>query len=55
MPYDFLRLPFTALVGYLAFAQLPDPYTWVGAAVIFGASLYVARREARASRAAARA
>jgi drug/metabolite transporter (DMT)-like permease len=55
MPYDFLRLPFTALVGYLAFAQLPDPYTWMGAAVIFGASLYVARREARANRAAARA
>ncbi|MGE0744718.1 MAG: DMT family transporter [Rhodospirillales bacterium] len=54
MPYDFLRLPFTALVGYLAFAQVPDPYTWVGAAVIFGASVTVARREARASRVPAR-
>lgn len=50
VPFDFLRLPFTALVGYLAFAQVPDPWTGIGAVVIFGASLFVAGREAKAAR-----
>ena len=55
MPYDFIRLPFMALVGYLAFAEVPDVWTWVGGAVIFGSSIYIARREARLAREEARA
>ncbi len=47
LPYDFTRLPFAALVGYLAFDQMPDLWTWVGAAVIFTSSIYIARRESR--------
>jgi drug/metabolite transporter (DMT)-like permease len=47
LPYDFTRLPFAALIGYFAFAQVPDFWTWVGAAVIFGSSLYITYREAR--------
>ncbi len=50
MPFDFTRLPFMALIGYLAFAEIPDAWTWVGAAVIFACSIYIARREARLSR-----
>ena len=46
-PLDFLRLPFTAFAAWLIFAELPDRWTWVGAAVIFGSTTYVARREAR--------
>ena len=46
-PLDFLRLPFTALAAWLIFAEVPDRWTWVGAAVIFGSTTYVARREAR--------
>ena len=53
MPLDYLRLPFTALVGFIAFAQLPDIWTWLGAAVIVAASAYIARREAQIRRAAA--
>ena len=47
MPYDFTRLPFMALIGYLAFAEVPDVWTWIGGAVIFASSIYIARREAR--------
>ena len=50
MPFDFARLPIAAMVGWIAFAEFPDLFVWVGGAVIFGASLYVAHREARAPR-----
>ena len=53
MPYDFIRLPFTALVGFVAFAEVPDMWTWVGAAIIFASSFYIARREAQLRRAGA--
>ncbi|MCY4546867.1 MAG: DMT family transporter [Defluviicoccus sp.] len=46
-PLDFLRLPFTAFAAWLIFTEVPDRWTWVGAAVIFGSTTYVARREAR--------
>lgn len=45
-PFDFLRLPFTAVIGYVMFSQLPGPWTWVGAVLIFGAAYYVIRQEA---------
>ncbi len=47
VPFDFSRLPFAVLIGYLAFGELADSWTWVGAAVIFVSSVYIARREAR--------
>jgi drug/metabolite transporter (DMT)-like permease len=50
LPFEFTRLPFAAVIGYLAFRELPDVWAWVGGAVIFGASLYMVQREARASR-----
>ena len=49
-PMDFLRLPFTAVAAWLVFAEIPDNWTWVGAGVIFGATSYIARREARLAR-----
>ena len=49
-PYEFLRLPFAALVGFLLFGELTDAWTWVGAAIIVGASMYVAYREAHVAR-----
>jgi drug/metabolite transporter (DMT)-like permease len=48
-PFDFLRLPFTVVIGYVMFSQLPGPWTWVGAVLIFGSAYYVIRREATAS------
>jgi drug/metabolite transporter (DMT)-like permease len=49
-PYEFLRLPYAALVGYLLFGELTDAWTWIGAAIIVGASMYVAYREAHVAR-----
>jgi drug/metabolite transporter (DMT)-like permease len=34
MPIDFARLPFVAALAYAAFGEVPDLWTWVGAAVI---------------------
>jgi drug/metabolite transporter (DMT)-like permease len=51
-PLDFTRLIFAALIGYLAFSELPDFWTWVGAAVIMSSSIYIAHREAALRRAA---
>jgi len=49
-PLDFLRLPFTAIAGYFLFAEIPDQWTVLGAVVIIGATSYLARREASATR-----
>jgi drug/metabolite transporter (DMT)-like permease len=49
VPFDFLRLPCTALIGFLAFNEEVDMYTWIGAMVIFGAGVYIAHREAKLS------
>lgn len=46
-PYDFARLPFTAIIAYLLFAQEPMIWTWVGGALIFCSSAYITHREAR--------
>jgi drug/metabolite transporter (DMT)-like permease len=53
MSFDFGRLPFVAVIAWLAFGEAPDLSTWVGAAVIVAASVYIARREAILGRAAA--
>jgi drug/metabolite transporter (DMT)-like permease len=50
VPFEFLRLPFAALVAYLWFAEVPSIWTWLGGAVIFGATAYIAEREARVAR-----
>ena len=56
MPFDYVRLIFVALIGWFVFRQQTDLWTWVGAAVISAAGIYIAHREARvawANRAAA--
>jgi drug/metabolite transporter (DMT)-like permease len=47
LPFDFSRLIFAALLGSAFFGERPDLWTWLGAAVIFGASLYAVREETR--------
>jgi drug/metabolite transporter (DMT)-like permease len=51
MTFKFSRLPFAVLVGYLAFGELIDGWTWVGAIIIFTAAAFVTHREARLARA----
>lgn len=45
LPFDFLRLIWAAGFGYLLFAEIPDTYTWIGGAVIFASTFYLAYRE----------
>jgi drug/metabolite transporter (DMT)-like permease len=45
--FDFLRLPFTAAFGFALFGEIPDEFVWVGAAIIFVSTYYIARRETR--------
>jgi drug/metabolite transporter (DMT)-like permease len=49
-PIDYSRLIFAGIMGFLLFAELPDRYTLVGAAMIVGSTLYIACREAHLSR-----
>jgi drug/metabolite transporter (DMT)-like permease len=52
-PIDFLRLPMTVGVAWLLFSETTDGWTWVGGAVIFGATWFMTWREQRRSRRAA--
>jgi len=45
-PFDYARLIYSGLFGYLIFAEIPDAWTIVGALVIVGSTIYIARREA---------
>lgn len=51
LPFDYTRLPFAAALGYVAFGEVPDAWTWIGAAIIAASAIYIARREAVRSRA----
>jgi len=51
LPYDFAKVVFAALIGFTVFSELPDAWTWVGMGVIFAATLYMARHEARSAQA----
>ncbi len=52
MPFDYTRLIFAGIAGYIFFVEIPDPYTIAGAILIICATLYIARREAKEGRAA---
>jgi drug/metabolite transporter (DMT)-like permease len=45
-PIKFLTLVWAALIGFVAFAEVPDLWTWVGGFVIFASASYIAHREA---------
>ncbi len=46
MPIDFIRLLFSALIGYIFYDETPDLYTFIGAAIILSSAVYAAHREA---------
>jgi drug/metabolite transporter (DMT)-like permease len=45
-PIGFLSLLWNTIFGFFLFAQQPDVWTFVGAAVIFASALYISHREA---------
>jgi drug/metabolite transporter (DMT)-like permease len=49
-PLDFAKLPFAALIAWLAYGEVPDAMMWVGAAVIACSTAYIAHRETKLAR-----
>jgi drug/metabolite transporter (DMT)-like permease len=50
MPVDFCKLLWVSVIAWVAFGEVADRYTWLGGAVIFASTVYIAYRErARAS------
>jgi drug/metabolite transporter (DMT)-like permease len=46
-PFDDLKLPLNLLLGWIVLNQVPDMWFWPGAALILGASIYIALIENR--------
>ena len=51
LPADFTKLVWASLAGFLVFAEIPDPWTLLGALIICGAVFYLATRGGRPARA----
>ena len=49
-PFSYLQLVIVAVLAWIAFGESPDAWTAGGAAIVIGASLYIARREAKRAR-----
>jgi len=49
-PISFLQVLVVAVFGYFLFGEVLDRWTVLGAAIIFGSNVYIARREARLAR-----
>ena len=52
-PISFLQILVVAVFGYFLFDEVLDRWTVLGAAIIFGSTVYIARRETRLARQAA--
>lgn len=50
MPIDFTKLIWVSVIAYLAFGEIPDLFTWIGGAIIFGSTFYIAYREQQVER-----
>ena len=50
LPFDYGRMLFAAIIGYYAFSEIPDRWTWIGSGIIAAASFYIAHREALLNR-----
>ena len=50
-PMEYVRLIYAAILGFFIFAEIPDPWTILGALIIVAATTSIARMEARDSRA----
>jgi drug/metabolite transporter (DMT)-like permease len=48
LPFEYTRLPISALLGLILFGEFPDIWTWIGGSVIFLATWAMARGESRA-------
>lgn len=46
-PLDFSRLLLSCFTGFVFFSEVPALTTWIGAAIVIGATLYTIRKNAR--------
>lgn len=49
-PFEYVRIIFIAIAGYIAFGEVPDQWTILGALLICAATLFIALREAHKKR-----
>lgn len=54
MPFDYLRIVYSFVLGIVWFSEVPGIWSFAGAAVIIGSSIYLLRAESRAKAKAAR-
>jgi len=47
LPFDFFKLIWGSVVGYLVFSELPDLWAWIGGTIIFGSTMFLAYKETR--------
>lgn len=47
-PLTFTRMVWATIFGYVAFSEVPDPWTWAGAATIIAATTTISYRERKA-------
>ena len=52
-PFQYWQMIGSVIVGYLLMNTMPDAVTWLGAAIIIGAGLFIGWRETRENRGAA--
>ncbi len=45
-PFDYMRLIFSGILGFILFYEIPSAWMILGAGIIIGSSLYIVRREA---------
>ncbi|MCP5080203.1 MAG: DMT family transporter [Alphaproteobacteria bacterium] len=45
LPFDFLKLVWASIFGYLLFAEVPSLWAWVGGMIISASAFYIAYRE----------
>ena len=54
LPFDFTKIVWGALIGYLVFGEVVDIWTWMGAAVIFSGVTYITYRERKLAKSGSR-
>ena len=45
MPFDYFRLIWIAIIGFVFYGEVPTIYTWIGGTMIFASATYIAYRE----------
>jgi drug/metabolite transporter (DMT)-like permease len=48
-PFSYAEMIGAVTIGYLAFGDFPDRWTWIGIAILIGSGIYISIREHRVS------